>query len=206
MSTVTAVPIQPLKRGSLAKLLLGIALLVAAGLLLAWAGAGRMRGSDVGDGLIVRTIRPGHGPKVTMNDGVMVNYTGRLTDGTTFDSNSGREPVPMLPAQVIPGFGKALTEMQKGGKYRIRIPAKLAYGATPPRGAPIPPNAPRFRRRDRRPRPQRRPDGRPAGGAAGADATDAARRRRTARPRADPLTTPQAAPRPASGSVPRASP
>ena len=141
MSTVTAVPIQPLKRGSLAKLLLGIALLVAAGLLLAWAGAGRMRGSDVGDGLIVRTIRPGHGPKVTMNDGVMVNYTGRLTDGTTFDSNSGREPVPMLPAQVIPGFGKALTEMQKGGKYRIRIPAKLAYGATPPRGAPIPPNA-----------------------------------------------------------------
>ena len=61
MSTVTAVPIQPLKRGSLAKLLLGIALLVAAGLLLAWAGAGRMRGSDVGDGLIVRTIRPGHG-------------------------------------------------------------------------------------------------------------------------------------------------
>ena len=141
MSTVTAVPIQPLKRGSLAKLLLGIALLVAAGLLLAWAGAGRMRGSDVGDGLIVRTVRPGHGPKVTMNDGVMVNYTGRLTDGTTFDSNSGREPVPMLPAQVIPGFGKALTEMQKGGKYRIRIPGSQAYGATPPRGAPIPPNA-----------------------------------------------------------------
>ena len=144
MSTVTAVPIQPLKRGSLAKLLLGIALLVAAGLLLAWAGAGRMRGSDVGEGLIVRTIRPGHGPKVTLNDGVMVNYTGRLTDGTIFDSNSGREPVPMLPAQVIPGFGKALTEMQKGGKYRIRIPAKLAYGATPPRGAPIPPNADRI--------------------------------------------------------------
>ena len=141
MSTVTAVPIQPLKRGSLAKLLLGIALLVAAGLLLAWAGAGRMRGSDVGEGLIVRTVRPGHGPKVTMNDGVIVNYTGRLTDGTTFDSNSGREPVAMLPAQVIPGFGKALTEMQKGGKYRIRIPGKLAYGATPPRGAPIPPNA-----------------------------------------------------------------
>jgi FKBP-type peptidyl-prolyl cis-trans isomerase FkpA len=141
MSTVTAVPIQPLKRGSLAKLLLGIALLVAAGLLLAWAGAGRMRGSDVGEGLIVRTVRPGHGPKVTINDGVMVNYTGRLTDGTIFDSNSGREPVPMLPAQVIPGFGKALTEMQKGGKYRIRIPGAQAYGATPPRGAPIPPNA-----------------------------------------------------------------
>lgn len=141
MSSITAVPIQPLKRGSLAKLWLGIALLVAAGLLLAWAGAGRMRGSDVGGGLIVRAIRPGHGAKVTLNDGVMVNYTGRLTDGTIFDSNSGREPVPMLPAQVIPGFGKALMQMQKGGKYRIRIPAALAYGATPPRGAPIPPNA-----------------------------------------------------------------
>ena len=141
MSTITAVPIQPLKRGSLAKLWLGVALLVAAGLLLAWAGAGRMRGKDIGAGLIVRTVKRGHGPNVTLNDGVMVNYEGRLADGTMFDSNAGREPVPMLPAQVIPGFGKALTEMQKGGKYRIRIPGKLAYGATPPRGAPIPPNA-----------------------------------------------------------------
>ncbi len=141
MSTVTAVPIQPLKRGSLAKLWLGVALLVAAGFLLAWAGAGRMRGNDIGAGLIVRTVKHGHGPNVTLNDGVMVNYEGRLADGTIFDSNAGREPVPMLPAQVIPGFSRALTAMQKGGKYRVHIPSSMAYGATPPRGAPIPPNA-----------------------------------------------------------------
>ena len=47
MSTVTAVPIHPLKKGSVAKLWLGIALLVGAALLLAWAGAGRMVGVAV---------------------------------------------------------------------------------------------------------------------------------------------------------------
>ncbi len=47
----------------------------------------------------------------------------------------------MLPAQVIPGFSRALTAMKKGGKYRVHIPSSMAYGATPPRGAPIPPNA-----------------------------------------------------------------
>ncbi len=81
MSTITAVPIQPLKRGSLAKLWLGVALLVAAGLLLAWAGAGRMRGKDIGAGLIVRTVKRGHGPNVTLNDGVMVNYKAASPTG-----------------------------------------------------------------------------------------------------------------------------
>ena len=141
MSTITQVPLQPIKRGSVAKLWLGIALLVGVGLLLAWAGAGRMRGADVGGGVVVSTVRAGHGAKVTVNDGVMVNYEGRLTDGTVFDSNSGRDPVPMLPAQTLPGFRDALTTMQKGGKYRVHIPSALAYGATPPRGAPIPANA-----------------------------------------------------------------
>ena len=141
MSTITQVPLQPIKRGSVAKLWLGIALLVGAGLLLAWAGAGRMRGGDVGGGVIVSTIHAGAGAKVTVDDGVLVNYEGRLTSGTVFDSNSGRDPVPMLPAQTLPGFRTALTSMQKGGRYRVHIPAALANVATPPRGAPIPANA-----------------------------------------------------------------
>jgi FKBP-type peptidyl-prolyl cis-trans isomerase FkpA len=47
----------------------------------------------------------------------------------------------MIAGQVIPGFAEALTKMQKGGRYKIRIPAALGYGATPQPGSPIPPNA-----------------------------------------------------------------
>jgi FKBP-type peptidyl-prolyl cis-trans isomerase FkpA len=49
--------------------------------------------------------------------------------------------VPLLAGQVIPGFAEALTRMQKGGRYTIRIPTALAYGPNPPAGSPIPANA-----------------------------------------------------------------
>ena len=48
---------------------------------------------------------------------------------------------PVLVAQTIPGFSSALQRMQPGGQYKIHIPAKLAYGATPPPGSPIPANS-----------------------------------------------------------------
>ena len=47
----------------------------------------------------------------------------------------------MIAGQVIPGFAEALTKMQKGGRYKIHIPGKLAYGANPPPGSPFGPNA-----------------------------------------------------------------
>ena len=56
-------------------------------------------------------------------------------------TTAGKGPAPMLVSQVIPGFTQGLLKMQEGGRYKLRIPSKLAYGATPPQGAPIPPNA-----------------------------------------------------------------
>jgi FKBP-type peptidyl-prolyl isomerase-like protein len=47
----------------------------------------------------------------------------------------------MIAGQVIPGFAEALTKMQKGGRYKIHIPGKLAYGENPPPGSPFGPNA-----------------------------------------------------------------
>ena len=138
--SVSQVPLQPLKRGSVSKLWLGILLLIAAAVLLAWIGAGSLRGETTPNGVSIRTVKAGEGPFIKPVDGVLLEYVGRLEDGKEFDSSRG-QPVPMIAGQVIPGFAEALQKMQKGGSYKIHIPAALAYGASPPEGSPIPPNA-----------------------------------------------------------------
>ena len=139
--TVTQVPIRPVAPATRTRTFAGLVLLVLAGIALAWFGAGQLRGETTASGLMFRTVQAGEGPLITANDGVMLEYEGRLPDGTVFDSTEGKGPTPMIAGQVIPGFAEALQKMQKGGRYKIRIPSELAYGATPPPGAPIPPNA-----------------------------------------------------------------
>lgn len=86
--------------------------------------------------LRVDTIAPGTGRIPTEEELVLVNYTGRLADGTVFDSGQG---VVFFVNQVVPGFAQGLQQMRAGGRYRLFIPADLAYGAN---GAgPIPPNS-----------------------------------------------------------------
>lgn len=116
---------------------LGFILVIAAGIGLAWIGAHSVRQRTVQ----VETIKPGAGPTVQPQDGVLIDYEGRLSDGKVFDSSAGKGPVPLIASQVIPGFADALSRMQQGGQYKIHIPAKLAYGANPPAGGPIPANA-----------------------------------------------------------------
>ena len=128
---------RPANSGRAVRLWLGFLLLVAAGLGLAFWGSSKVRAQTVQ----VETVQAGSGPVIKPEDGVLIEYEGRLTDGTVFDSSAGRGPTPMLVGQVIPGFAEALTRMQKGGKYKIQIPSKLAYGANPQPGSPIPPNA-----------------------------------------------------------------
>src|SRR5687768_5829567 len=126
---------------STGKLWLALLLLIAAGVALAWFGAGSLRGETTASGLQFRTIEAGKGDPIKAVDGVLIEYEGRLEDGTVFDTSEGRGPTPMIAGQVIPGFAEALTKMQKGGRYRIKIPSELGYGATPQPGSPIPPNA-----------------------------------------------------------------
>jgi FKBP-type peptidyl-prolyl cis-trans isomerase 2 len=63
-------------------------------------------------------------------DTVQVNYTGKLADGTVFDSSAGREPLEFMvgSGQVIPGFEKAIEGMKVGEKKTVTIPAAEAYG------------------------------------------------------------------------------
>ena len=93
------------------------------------------------DEVSIRTLKEGDGASITANDGVVINYAGRLGDGTVFDNSWESGPVPLLVNQTIPGFAQALQQMRKGGHYEIFIPARLAYGANPPPSMPIPPNS-----------------------------------------------------------------
>ena len=127
----------PEHKGALTKFWLALILLVAAGVGLAWLGAGSMRGQTTASGLQIRTVQAGTGPVVTTADAVLIEYEGRLLNGTVFDSSANHGgPQAIAPGQTIPGFSEALTNMQKGGRYRIRIPSQLAYGSASQPGIP----------------------------------------------------------------------
>lgn len=68
--------------------------------------------------------------QVKSGDTVKVHYHGRLTDGSTFDSSEGREPLEFTvgTGQVIKGFEDAMVDMQPGDKKTINIPVDQAYG------------------------------------------------------------------------------
>lgn len=146
--SVTAVPLRPIAKGSLAKLWTGVALglaVAAGGAYLgtsnsAVAGAGtpeqylawnaKQEGvATTASGLQYRVIEEGKGPKPTDSDMVLVGYKGTLRDGKVFDEN----PQASFPvAGVVPGFSEGLKLMSRGSKYRFWIPPALGYGAETP--------------------------------------------------------------------------
>jgi FKBP-type peptidyl-prolyl cis-trans isomerase len=80
-------------------------------------------------GLQYEVLKPGTGAKPKETDRVKVNYRGTLLDGTEFDSSYARnQPAVFAVNGVIPGWTEALQLMQLGGKYRVWVPSKLAYG------------------------------------------------------------------------------
>lgn len=117
MAEVTRVPLQPIKKGSVAKLWFGLLALFAAAAALAWAA---MPASTE-----IETLTAGVGGNPTDGQYILINYKGMLKDGKVFDQGQG---VPMQLGGTIPGFDRALRQAQQGGRYRIEIPAAEAYG------------------------------------------------------------------------------
>jgi FKBP-type peptidyl-prolyl cis-trans isomerase 2 len=73
----------------------------------------------------------GSAPTATEGDTVKVHYTGTLSNGTTFDSSAGREPLEFTlgEGQVIPGFEDAVLGMAVGEEKTVTIPVDQAYGS-----------------------------------------------------------------------------
>jgi len=69
-------------------------------------------------------------PQAKDGDLVTVHYTGKLNDGSVFDSSEGGEPLRFVlgKGQVIPGFERAVSGMDAGQRKTVTIPAAGAYG------------------------------------------------------------------------------
>ena len=80
-------------------------------------------------GLQYKILQQGTGAKPAADDNVVINYRGKLLDGTEFDSSFKRGQPATFPAgKVIKGLSQALQLMPVGSKWQLYIPAELAYG------------------------------------------------------------------------------
>ena len=82
-------------------------------------------------GVQFKVLKEGNGATAADTSIVVVNYEGRLLDGTVFDSSKshGDEPATFRVGQVIKGWQEALKAMPAGSEWEIYIPQELAYGA-----------------------------------------------------------------------------
>lgn len=93
------------------------------------------------NGLYYQIIKKGDGLQPPFRQcEVVVDYTGRLYDGTVFDTTEGKKPQRFRLDQVIPGFAEGLYLMPKGSTYRLFIPSEIGYGDRGVTGV-IPPKA-----------------------------------------------------------------
>lgn len=93
----------------------------------------RVEVKTTASGLQYEVLEEGTGKMPAATDSVTVHYTGKLIDGTVFDSSVERGvPATFGVTQVIPGWVEALQLMKAGSKWRLHIPSQLAYG---PNGA-----------------------------------------------------------------------
>lgn len=92
------------------------------------------------DGLQYSILHSGVGRRAMPSDYARIAYTGRLIDGTTVDGTSPGLPVTLAIGSAIAGLSEALSMMHEGDRWRLVVPAGLAFGA---KGAgAVPPNQP----------------------------------------------------------------
>jgi FKBP-type peptidyl-prolyl cis-trans isomerase FkpA len=141
--SVTAVPLQPVKRAYKVWLWLGVIAAIALAFGLAWAGTreqvvrtydndaflawnkGRSGVQTTSSGLQFQVLKEGEGPKAADGDGLTIDLVGKKRDGTIFQPKG---PVQLMVGQAVPGFNEAMKLMSKGTKLRAWIPPSLGYG------------------------------------------------------------------------------
>jgi len=140
---VTAVPIRPVRKGSLIKLWLGLLVLALAAAALAWAGTRPLQVQTLPSGARYRVLAEGHGPAMTPADVAALHYKLHVnSERAPVIQNSEESGQPFVTSvqEVFPGFADALTHMRAGGRYLLWLPPGTHVPASaPPPGAPFTP-------------------------------------------------------------------
>ncbi|MBO9622431.1 MAG: FKBP-type peptidyl-prolyl cis-trans isomerase [Sphingomonas sp.] len=145
--SVTAVPLQPVKRAYKVWLWIGVVAAILLAFALAWAGTrtavvaryspeeflawnkGQPGVQTTASGLQYQVLQAGEGPTAAEQDGVVLEIVGTLRNGTEFQPKT---PMRFQVGQpMIPGFTEGVKLMNKGSKYRFWLPPNLGYGAEP---------------------------------------------------------------------------
>lgn len=89
----------------------------------------------------IEEVKAGTGPEVKVGDTLTVQYTGKLPNGTQFDSSVGKAPLTFTVGKpgIIEGWNQGFLGMKQGGKRKITVPPSLGYGAQGK--GDVPPNA-----------------------------------------------------------------
>jgi len=122
-------------------IVLGVLVLAAVLLVITRRGSQAAPEITTASGLKYQDLKVGNGATPTMGQTVTVHYIGRLENGKEFNNSyTLGKPIDFKLGRVIEGWNEGLQTMKVGGKRRLWIPSKLAYG---PAGNPpnIPPNA-----------------------------------------------------------------
>ena len=93
--------------------------------------------------LIIEDLVEGTGKEAEKGKSITVHYTGRLADGTKFDSSLDRnQPFSLVlgAGQVIQGWDEGFAGIKEGGRRKLTLPPEMGYGARGAGGV-IPPNA-----------------------------------------------------------------
>lgn len=87
-------------------------------------------GATIETGILYEVLNEGKGEKPTLESKVTTHYHGTLTNGEVFDSSVDRGTPASFPLKgVIKGWQLCLQQMPKGAKWRIYLPADMAYGS-----------------------------------------------------------------------------
>ena len=92
----------------------------------------QLQGEPTEDGLYYISQKEGKGKKILMGDTVSIHYTFRLLNDSIFDTSVGRDPMPWIVGQFVPGIDEGLSMMNRGGKATMILPYSIAFGAQNP--------------------------------------------------------------------------
>ena len=138
--SVTAVPLRPIAKGSVAKLWIGLLVLALAAAGAAWWSTAALQTVTLASGVKIRAIRQGSGPTVTADDVAALNYrlhVNSLSAPVVQDSRETGQPFVTTTQTVYPGFAEGLQHMRPGGSYLLWLPPGTGEQGPLPPGAPF---------------------------------------------------------------------